>query len=131
MRQVSYGFRKQLKGVPFADAVTRATEALKTEGFGVLSTIDVKATMKAKLGIDRPAYTILGACNPSFAHRALESEPEIGLLLPCNAVVAETADGSEVQIADPKEMFKIVENRELAPLADEVGAALRRALDRV
>ena len=131
MRQVSYGFRKQLKGVPFAEAVTRATEALKTEGFGVLSTIDVKATMKAKLGIDRPAYTILGACNPSFAHRALESEPEIGLLLPCNVVVAETADGSEVQIADPKEMFKIVENRELAPLADEVAAALRRVLDRV
>ncbi len=131
MRQVSYGFRKQLKGVPFADAVTRATEALKTEGFGVLTTIDVKATLKAKLGVDRPAYTILGACNPPLAHRALESEPEIGLLLPCNVVVAETPEGSEVQIADPKEMFKIVENRELAPLADEVGGKLRRVLDRV
>ena len=131
MRQVSYGFRKQLKGVPFADAVTRATEALKSEGFGVLSTIDVKATLKAKLGIDRPAYTILGACNPPLAHRALEAEPEIGLLLPCNVIVAETTDGSEVQIADPKEMFKIVENRELAPLADEVGGKLRRVLDRI
>jgi len=117
--------------VPFDQAVTRATEALKSEGFGVLTSIDVKATMKAKLGIDRPAYTILGACNPPFAHRALESEPEIGLLLPCNVVVAETAGGSEVQIADPKEMFKIVENRELAPLADEIGAKLRRVLDRV
>ncbi len=131
MRQVSYGFRKQLKGVPYAEALTRATEALKTEGFGVLTQIDVKATLKAKLGIDRPAYAILGACNPQLAHRALEGEPEIGLLLPCNVVVAETADGSEVQIADPKEMFKIVENRELAPLADEVGGKLRRVLDRV
>jgi uncharacterized protein (DUF302 family) len=131
MRQVSYGFRKQLKGVAFAEAVTRATEALKTEGFGVLTQIDVQATMKAKLGIDRPAYAILGACNPQLTHRALESEPEIGLLLPCNVIVAETPDGSEVQIADPKEMFKIVENRELAPLADEVGGKLRRVLDRV
>lgn len=131
MRQVGYGFRKQLEGVPFAEAVTRATEALKTEGFGVLSQIDVKATMKAKLNVDRPGYVILGACNPSLAHRALEAEPEIGLLLPCNVVVAETADGSEVQIADPKEMFKIVENRELAPLADEVGGKLRRVLGRI
>ncbi len=131
MRQVSYGFRKQLKGVPFAEAVTRATEALKTEGFGVLSTIDVKATLKAKLGIDRPAYTILGACNPPLAHRALESEPEIGLLLPCNVVVAATDRGSEVQIVDPKEMFKIVENSDLGPLADEVGARLRRVLERI
>ena len=131
MRQVSYGYRKQLKGVPYAEAVTRATEALKTEGFGVLTQIDVKATLKAKLGVDRPAYVILGACNPALAHRALEGEPEIGLLLPCNVVVAETEDGSEVQIADPKEMFKIVDNRELAPLADEVGAKLRRVLERV
>ena len=131
MRQVSYGYRKQLAGVAFADAVTRATEALKTEGFGVLTQIDVKATLKAKLGVDRPAYTILGACNPALAHRALEGEPEIGLLLPCNVVVAETEDGSEVQIADPKEMFKIVENHELAPLAEEVGSKLRRVLERV
>ena len=131
MRQVSYGYRKELKGVAFDQAVTRATEALKTEGFGVLAEIDVKATMKAKLGVDRPAYKILGACNPALAHRALSAEPEIGLLLPCNVVVAETADGSEVQIADPTEMFKIVDNRELAPLAEEVRSKLQRVLERV
>ena len=131
MTNVKYGYQRNLGKVPFDKAIERATEALKTEGFGVLTTIDVKATMKAKLGIDRPAYTILGACNPTLAHKALTGEPEIGLLLPCNVVVAESANGSEVQIADPKEMFKIVDNRELAPLADEVGAKLLRVLERI
>jgi uncharacterized protein (DUF302 family) len=131
MRQVKYGFRKQLDGVVFAEAVRRVTEALKSEGFGVLTEIDVKATLKAKLGVDRPAYTILGACNPPLAHRALSAEPEIGLLLPCNVVVAETDTGSEVQIADPAELFRVVDNSELVPLAGEVGGKLRRVLERV
>jgi len=131
MRQVKYGFRKQLDGVAFAEALRRTTEALKSEGFGVLTEIDVQATLKAKLGVDWPGYRILGACNPPLAHRALAAEPEIGLLLPCNVVVAETERGSEVQIADPAEMFKIVDNRELAPLSDEVGGKLRRVLERV
>src|SRR5512145_306580 len=107
-------------------ALTRVTEALKAEGFGVLTEIDVQATLKQKLGVDFRPYKILGACNPPLAHRALVTAPEIGLLLPCNVVVAATDGGSEVQIADPKEMFKIVDNRELAPLAEEVGSRLRR-----
>jgi uncharacterized protein (DUF302 family) len=131
MRQVSYGFRKELRGVAFGDAVTRTKEALKTEGFGVLSEIDVQATLKAKLGVERPAYVILGACNPPFAHKSLTLEPEVGLLLPCNVVVAETEAGSEVQVADPKEMFKIIDNPELASVAEEIGGKLRRALERV
>jgi uncharacterized protein (DUF302 family) len=131
MRQVKYGFRKLLPGVAFDEARRRTVEALKTEGFGVLTEIDVQATLKAKLGVDRPPYVILGACNPPFAHRALSAEPEIGLLLPCNVVVAAVDDGSEVQIADPKEMFTIVGNHDLAPLADEVGGKLRRVLTRI
>ncbi len=131
MRQVSYGFRKVLKGVRFDEAVSRATEALKVEGFGVLTEIDVQATLKAKLGIDRPPYKILGACNPALAHRALSAEPEIGLLLPCNVVVAATDDGAEVQILDPKELFRLVENRELEPLAKEVDAKLRRVIEKL
>ena len=131
MRQVKYGYRKELRGVGMEEAYRRAVEALKTEGFGILSEIDVQATMKAKLGIDWPGYKILGACNPQLARRALSAEPEIGLLLPCNVVVAATDLGSEVQIADPKEMFKIVENPDLAPLADEVGGKLLRVVERI
>jgi uncharacterized protein (DUF302 family) len=131
MRQVSYGFRKQLHGVGFDEARQRTIDALKSEGFGVLTEIDVKATMKAKLGVEFPAYTILGACNPSLAHRALAAEPEIGLLLPCNVVVTELDDGSEVQIVDPKAMFAVVGNPDVGPVADEVGAKLRRVLERI
>lgn len=131
MRQVSYGYRKVLQGVGLEDALRRTAEALRTEGFGILTEIDVRATLKAKLGIDHPPYRILGACNPSFAHRALTGEPEIGLLLPCNVVVAEGATGAEVQIAKPTEMFKIVDNPPLAGLAAEVDVALRRVLERI
>jgi len=131
MRQVSYGYRKQLSGVEFAEARARTVEALKTEGFGVLTEIDVRATMKAKLGVDFPPYAILGACNPPLAHRALTAEPEVGLLLPCNVVVAATDGGSEVQIADPKAMFSIIGNPDVGPLADEVAAKLRRVLERI
>jgi uncharacterized protein (DUF302 family) len=131
MRQVTYGYRKQLAGVSFEDARRRTVDALKSEGFGVLTEIDVRATMKAKLGIEFPPYVILGACNPQLAHRTLEAEPELGLLLPCNVVVTATADGSEVQVANPRELFKIVDNGELAPLADEVATKLQRVLERV
>jgi uncharacterized protein (DUF302 family) len=131
MREVRYGYRKALEGVGFEEALARVTRALETEGFGVLTRIDVHATLKAKLGVDRPPYAILGACNPSLAHRALTAEPEIGLLLPCNVVVAATEGGSEVQIADPKAMFAIVDHHDMLPLADEVGAKLRRVLERV
>lgn len=127
----SYGLTKHLPGVSFEDAVRRVTEALKTEGFGVLTEIDVRETLKKKLGVDVPRYVILGACNPAMAHRALTADPYIGLLLPCNVIVMEQGDATTISIADPRAMFRIVENPEVAPLADESEAKLKRALERI
>lgn len=127
----AYGLTKHLPGVEFEQAVARVTVALKAEGFGVLTEIDVRETLKKKLGVDFPRYAILGACNPQLAHRALTADPYIGLLLPCNVVVMEAGDATTVSIADPRAMFRIVENTELAPIADEAEAKLKRALERL
>jgi uncharacterized protein (DUF302 family) len=127
----SYGLTKRLPGVSFEEAVRRVTEALKSEGFGVLTEIDVRETLKKKLGVDFARYVILGACNPALAHRALSADPYIGLLLPCNVIVMEEPGASTVSIADPRAMFRIVELPEVAPIADEAETRLKRALGRL
>lgn len=115
----------------FDEVVLRVIAALKEEGFGVLTDIDVQATLKAKLGADVPPYRILGACNPSFAHQALQLEDKLGVLLPCNVIVRDAGDGqTEVAAIDPVASMDRTGNPELASIAEEVRARLRRAVER-
>jgi uncharacterized protein (DUF302 family) len=112
---------------PLEAAVERTKEALKSEGFGVLTTIDVRDTMKQKLGVEIEPYVILGACNPHLAYRGLQAEPELGLLLPCNVTLRERADGVEVMAIDPELMLGVVgANPELEAVAAEAAARLQR-----
>jgi len=115
----------------FDEVVQRVTAALKEEGFGVLTDIDLQATLKSKLGADMPAYRILGACNPSFAHQALQIEDKLGVLLPCNVIVRDAGGGqTEVAAIDPVTSMDQTGNQELASLAEEVRVRLRRAVER-
>ncbi len=114
----------------FAAAIERVREELKTEGFGVLCEIDVQATMKEKLGVDREPYVILGACNPPLAHRALEVEPDLGTLLPCNVVVYRHDGTTHVSAIDAERMLSIVDRDELAPVAAEVRRRLAAVVER-
>jgi uncharacterized protein (DUF302 family) len=123
-----YAFGKKVN-MGFDQAVAAVTQALAKEGFGVLTEIDVAATLKKKLGLDRPPYKILGACNPQFAARALEMEPQIGALLPCNVVVRQGTDGKTVvEFMDPDAVLGLVGRPEIAPIAAEVRARLERVL---
>lgn len=131
MQDVRYGMRKELPGVAFDEALDRVTGALSEIGFGVLTEIDVQATLKEKLDEEFRAYRILGACNPNLAHRALTEDDNIGLLLPCNVVVAETADGSEVSFLRPSSMLAVADNEDVMPVAEEAEELLRKALDAV
>jgi uncharacterized protein (DUF302 family) len=127
--EVSYGSTRTLAGVGFDEAVRRTTEALKKEGFGVLTTIDVKETLKQKIGVDFRRYVILGACNPQLAHRALGAELGIGLLLPCNVTVFEADDGrTVVQMIKPTSMFEVAKLAALQPVVREAEERLTRAL---
>jgi uncharacterized protein (DUF302 family) len=124
----NFGFGKPVAG-KFDDAVETVTEELKKEGFGVLSDIDVAATLKKKLDEDMPPYRILGACNPALAHQAVSAVPEIGLLLPCNVLVREDETGQvHVSFMDPRAVLGLVDKPEVVPLADQVKEKLQRVL---
>ncbi len=132
MSEASYGYTKNLGTVAFDDAIERTTSALKNEGFGVLTEIDVKSTLKKKLDVDFRQYKILGACNPSLAHQALTNEIMIGLLLPCNVVVFEEGDGTiTVSAVNPREMFKVVDNPAMEGVAGQVDAKIKNIIEAI
>jgi uncharacterized protein (DUF302 family) len=124
---MTYGFSKSTD-LLYDDVVIRVTEELKKEGFGVLTSIDVQETLKKKLNVDFPKYTILGACNPPFAYQALQAEEEIGLLHPCNVIVFEKEGKTTVAVFDPMTMMNIVKNSAILPVAQEMKARLERVI---
>jgi len=128
---MSYYFTK-VTNYTMTEAREKVTEALKTEGFGVLTEIDVQQTLKNKLDVDFRPYLILGACNPSFAYQALTAEPNIGAMLPCNVILQQTTDGgTEISAVDPVASMKGVDNSTLGSIATEVQQKLQRVIDRV
>jgi len=126
---MSYYFNKTLKG-DFNSVIDKVTSALKSEGFGVLTEIDVKETLKKKLNVDFKKYKILGACNPPFAYKALQAEDKIGAMLPCNVTVIEQGNGEvEVAAVDPVASMQAIKNQSLASVADEVRNKLKKVVD--
>ncbi|MDX2361257.1 MAG: DUF302 domain-containing protein [Crocinitomicaceae bacterium] len=125
---MSYYFNKTLSNVTFEQAIEKVTAALKEEGFGVLTNIDMQATLKNKLDVDIDRYEILGACNPNFAYKALQSEDKIGLMLPCNVILQEKGEGVEVSVVDPVASMQAIENPALEPIAGEVQAKLKAVI---
>jgi uncharacterized protein (DUF302 family) len=132
MSSASYGFTREFPNTDFDQLVDRTIAALKDQGFGVLTDIDVKDTLKKKLDVDVSRYRILGACNPKLAHLAMQAERFLGLLLPCNVVVMEGEDGGNlVSAIDPAAMFSMVDNDALQPVADQVGQKLKTVIDNI
>lgn len=128
---VPYGFSRRLPGTTLEAARERVTEALRSEGFGVLTEIDVSKTFRVKLGVEFPPYIILGACQPQLAYRALTAEAGVGLLLPCNVVVAQDGDDAWVSAASPHAMFGVIGPApELSGVVDEAEDRLRRAIEK-
>ncbi len=130
MMQTAYGFGTNVE-LPYDETVTRVRELLQSEGFGVLTEIDVRKTMKEKLAADFRRYVILGACNPRLAHRAFQAELEIGLLLPCNVIVYEEGDHSVVSVMDPLAVLRVAGNETLQPVAEEARARLDRVIQKL
>jgi uncharacterized protein (DUF302 family) len=129
---MDYYFSTTLQHTSMEEAVEKITQALKEEGFGILTEIDLKATFKKKLDVDFPNYKILGACNPNFAHKALQAENKIGTMLPCNVIVRENEDGSiEVAAVDPMASMMAIKNESLGQIANEVREMLARAIDKL
>ena len=127
-----YYYSKRLDNVAFDEAIEKVTAALKEEGFGVLTEIDVKATLKKKLDVDFKPYRILGACNPGFAHKALQAEDKIGAMLPCNVIVQQqNSETIEVSVVDPVASMQAVENEGLGKIAGEVRDKLKKVLESI
>jgi uncharacterized protein (DUF302 family) len=124
---MKYGFSKTVE-LPYEQAIEKVTEELKKEGFGVLTTIDVKDTLKKKIDVDFSKYMILGACNPPFAYESLQAEEELGLLLPCNVIVYEKEGKTRVSIFDPMVMNTLIENQKIESIAQQVKEKLQRVL---
>ena len=124
---MKYGFSKSVD-LSYEQAIEKVTEELKKEGFGVLTTIDVKDTLKKKLNVDFSKYVILGACNPPFAYESLQAEEELGLLLPCNVIVYEKEGKTRVSVFDPMVMGAMIDNPKIGPIAQKVKEKLQRAL---
>ncbi|HNP16926.1 MAG TPA: DUF302 domain-containing protein [Fulvivirga sp.] len=126
---MKYYHEKTLKNISFDEAIEKVTDALEEEGFGILTEIDVKETLKKKLDEDFRPYKILGACNPPFAHKALLAEDKIGAMLPCNVIVQQSDDGIEVAAVDPVASMQAVDNKELAEIAKEIQSKLKSVID--
>ncbi|GBD86841.1 hypothetical protein BMS3Abin03_00765 [bacterium BMS3Abin03] len=125
---MSYYFSKKLN-MGFDEAIEKVTSALKSEGFGILTEIDVKETLKKKLDVDFRPYKILGACNPPFAHKALEAEDKIGMMLPCNVIVQQLDDGVEIAAVDPVASMQAVENDKLSEIASTIQKKLKSVIE--
>jgi uncharacterized protein (DUF302 family) len=128
MKELEFGYETRLEGVDFDTARERVTKALGEQGFGVLTSIDVKKTLKEKIGVDMRRYEILGACNPKLAHQAIEAYSDIGLLLPCNVVVEQVDGATRVSLIKPRALFEMIRDPRVEPIAEKVDELVRNVI---